>query len=60
MNNIKKIGKFFGVFAYAVGAIGGIGSTLYNKDYFIAVCVAVLAGMAFPTVKKWFKDITNP
>ena len=56
---IKKFGEFFGMFAYAVGAIGGIGSTLYHKDTFIAFCVAVLAGMAFPTVRKWFKDITN-
>lgn len=56
---IKKIGEFFGMFAYAVGTIGGIGSTLYHKDYFIAICVAVLAGMAFPTVVKWFKDITS-
>ena len=56
----NKIAKFFGTFAYAVGAIGGFGVSLHNKSYFIAVCVVVLAGMAFPTTKKWINDMMNP
>jgi hypothetical protein len=59
MTTIKKIGHFFGTFAYAVGTIGGLGSTLYHKDYVIAICIAVLAGMAFPTAKEGFKDLLN-
>ena len=59
MNTFKKILKFFGLFAYAVGAIGGFGYAMYCKAYFIGVCVVVLSAMAFPTAKKWFKDILN-
>lgn len=54
----KKFLCFFGLAAYAVGSIGGIGYACYSKAYFIAVCVAVLAGMAFPTAKEWFKTLT--
>ena len=55
---MKKILNFFGLFAYVVGSIGGFGYAIYAKAYFIAVCVAVLAGMAFPTAKEWFKSLT--
>lgn len=48
---LKKLVYFFAMCAYGVGAIGGFGCALYCKAYFIAVCVAVLAAMAFPTVK---------
>jgi len=59
MDTFKKILRFFGLFAYAVGAIGGFGYSMYCKAYFIAVCVVVLAVMAFPTAQKWFKELTD-
>lgn len=57
MNTFYKILKFVGLCAYAVGSIGGFGYALYSKAYFVAVCVVVLAAMAFPTAKNWFKSL---
>lgn len=34
----------------AVALIGGIGYTLYCGAYFIAVCIAALGVLAFPTL----------
>lgn len=50
--------KFFGICFAVVGALGGFGTAIYHKEYFIGVCVLALAAMAFPTVRKWYKDIT--
>lgn len=55
---MKKLLYFFGLCAYIVGSIGGLGYAVYSKSYLIAVCVAVLAGIAFPTAKEWFKSLT--
>lgn len=52
---MKKFLYFFAICAYIVGAIGGFGYAMYNKAYFIAVCVVALAAMAFPTAKKFLK-----
>lgn len=52
---MKKFLYFFAICAYVVGAIGGFGYAMYNKAYFISVCVVALAAMAFPTVKKFLK-----
>lgn len=54
----KKILSFFGLCAYAVGAIGGVGYAIYGKGWFIAACVAVLAVLAFPKAKEFFKNLT--
>lgn len=54
---IKKFGLFAGIAAYIVGLVGGIGYALYGGAYFIALCVAVLGGIALPTVKKWFHSL---
>lgn len=54
---MKKILYFFAICAYVVGAIGGLGWTLYCKAWFIAVCVAALAVMAFPTLKDCFNKL---
>ena len=56
---LKKFGYFFALFAYAVGAIGGFGYAAYCKAWFIAICVVVLAVMAFPTAKKFFNNLIN-
>jgi len=59
MESIKKIGKFFGQCAYVLGSIGGFGYAMYNHAYPIAAGVVVLACMAFPVARKWFRDIIN-
>ena len=56
---MKKPLCFFGLFAYVIGAIGGIGYACHVKEYVIAACIVVLAGMAFPTAKKWFNFIKS-
>lgn len=56
---MKKVFYFFALFAYAVGVIGGIGYSAYSKAYFIAACIVVLAAMAFPTAKNFFKKLIN-
>lgn len=56
---LKKIGCFFGLFAYAMGTIGGIGYSIYGGSWPIAIAIAVLAGMAFPTAKKFFTELTS-
>lgn len=52
---MKNIIKFFGIVAYIIGTIGGIGYACYSHAYLIAICIAVLAVIAFPTVKGWLK-----
>lgn len=54
---MKKFLSLFGLCAWAVGTIGGIGYSLYCGAGLIAACVAILAAMAFPTAKKWFDTI---
>ena len=49
----------FILMAYLMGSIGGIGYACYSKAYVIAVAVAVLAAMAFPTAKSVFQKWTN-
>ena len=41
---------------YAMGSIGGFGYACYSGAYLIAVAVLVLAILAFPTIKKVFKE----
>lgn len=49
--------KFIAVSMWAVGAIGGFGLAVYNKEGIIAACVAVLGVLAFPTVKRLFSEM---
>ena len=56
---MRKFISFFGLFLYIIGTIGGIGYCLYNKAYVIAIAVAVLSVMAFPTAKNMFKNLTD-
>lgn len=44
---------------YALGTIGGIGYTVYCKAYLIAVAVLVLALMAFPTARSYYKYLVG-
>ena len=56
---MRKFISFFGLFLYIVGTIGGIGYCLYSHAYIIAIAVAVLSVMAFPTVRNMFKYLTD-
>ena len=44
---------------YAMGTIGGFGYTMYRKAYVIAAAVLIVAVMAFPTIRKVFKEWTE-
>ena len=49
---MERFGKFFGLCAYGVGSIGGLGWAIYNNEWVLAVCTLVLAAMAFPTAER--------
>ena len=51
---MKKILYFLALFLYGLGTIGGIGYALYSGAWVIAIAVAVLAAMAWPTAKKLY------
>ena len=48
---------FFGLCAYVVGVIGGVLASGLGGSWFVAVCVAILGAMAFPTARQFFKDL---
>jgi len=39
------------LFAYLIGTVNGIGHSIYIGEWLTAVCVLVLAVMAFPTAR---------
>ena len=56
---MKKALYFFGLCAYAVGTVGGFGYAMASGAYFIAACVLALAAFAFPTIRNFFKKLTE-
>lgn len=56
---MKKILYFFLLCLYVLGVFGGIGYALYEDSYPIALGIVVLAFMAFPTAKKWWKILED-
>jgi hypothetical protein len=56
---LKGIISMFLLMLYAMGSIGGFGYACYCKAYVIAAAVLVLAILAFPTIKKVFKEWTE-
>ena len=56
---MKKVGIFFLLCLYVLGVFGGIGYALYEDSYPIALGIAVLAFMALPTAKKWWKILED-
>ena len=56
---LKKFLSFFGIAAYALGAIGGFGYAMYSHAYLIGIAVVVLAAMAVPTLIKFYKTLTE-
>lgn len=55
---MKKLFAFVMIALYILGAIGGIGYSMYCGAYPIAVGVAALAFMAWPELKKYFTNLT--
>ena len=49
--------RFIAAFMWAVGTIGGFGLAAYNREWIIAACVAVLGALAFPTIRRFFKEM---
>lgn len=58
-NTLKKIGAFFAICLYLLGSIGGLGWSLYNHGYLIAVGVVVLAAMASPSLRKAYDILSE-
>ena len=52
----KGILYTFVLMAYMIGAINGIGYSLYIGEWPTAICVAVLAVLAFPVIRNIFND----
>ena len=57
--NMKKYLYLIILFLYVTGTIGGIGYTCYVHEWVIAIAVAVVGVMAFPTAKNIYKKITE-
>lgn len=55
MEQIRNFLVFLAMFFAIVGLIGGIGYCLYSDEIVIALCVLLLGGMAYPTLKGIFK-----
>ena len=45
------------LFCYLIGAVNGIGYSIYIGEWFTAVCVAVLTAMAFPTALACWNEL---
>lgn len=66
MNRLQKVLKWFLnvliLACYIAGVVGGIINSLFllsKPNWPIAVCIAVLGAMAFPTAKKVFLELEN-
>lgn len=55
----KKLISFLGLFAYVIGLFGGLGYLLMIDEKPIALCIVVLGIMAFPTAKKFWKELNT-
>lgn len=54
---MKKFISFLVLCLSFMGAIGGIGYTIYDGAYPIAVGVAALTYLAWPQIKKYFTNL---
>ena len=45
------------LFAYLIGTVNGIGYSIYIGEWMTAVCVLVMAAMAFPTVRCFWDEL---
>lgn len=56
---MKQLFSVLVLWFYALGTIGGIGYAVYCEAYLIAVAVLVLALMAFPTARSYYKYLAG-
>lgn len=54
---MKKILIFVLLALAILGLLGGIGYTIYNSAYPIALSIAVLGYLAYPKAKEMFKSL---
>lgn len=57
---LQKIAAFAVICLYGLGLFGGLGWTLYNRDFLLAVGVLALGAMAVPTLMKAVNILTDP
>ena len=55
----QKILALVLLFLYLIGAVAGIGNSIYIGEYVTAIGVAVLAVMAFPVAKKCWQELNS-
>ena len=58
MKNLKKIGYFILIVLCVIGAIAGIGYTIYYGQWYASVGIAVLAYTAWPKFKEYVIALT--
>lgn len=56
MENLKKIGVFFALFAFIIGAGCSLGWLGYMKEWFAFCCCLVVIGFGIPTFIKLLKN----
>ena len=54
---MNKILNFILLFLTLIGIIGGIGYSIYNSAWVIAIGLVVTGYMAWPKVKKVFEEL---
>lgn len=54
---MKSIELFLILAIAVLGLAGGIGYTIYNGAYLIAIGIAVLGYLAYPKAKEMFKSL---
>lgn len=52
---MKKLLYFFVLALALLGIIGGIGYTIWQKAYVIAIGIAALTFLAWPKIREYFK-----
>ena len=53
---MKGLFDFAMICLYALGSIGGVGMLLKSGDWLFAIGVSVVAYMAFPKAKEYYKE----
>lgn len=56
---MKKILLFLVLALAVIGLLGGIGYTIYNGAYPIAIGIAFLGYLAYPKAKEMFSKLIN-
>ena len=56
---MKTFLYYLATLCYALAVIGGFGYTAMLHKWVIAISILVLGGLAFPTIRKFFKELTK-